>query len=89
MSFRCVTAALAMIAMAGPSWAIDLNPHYTPRPQTDNERLQTFRPPPPANNSLPSNLNLGRGYTVNPGTGATPEVFPRGTGFGANVRKTF
>lgn len=26
---------------------LNLNPRYTPREQTDSERLQNFRPPPP------------------------------------------
>jgi hypothetical protein len=36
----------ALIVTTG-AYAIDLNPHYVPRPQTDSERLQNFQPPPP------------------------------------------
>ncbi|WP_114948533.1 hypothetical protein [Microvirga calopogonii] len=44
--------AVAVMAVASAysfqAAAIDLNPKYEPRPQTDSERLQNFRPPPPA-----------------------------------------
>ena len=46
---RSFTASLAIAALISSTgaYAIDLKPHYVPRQQTDNERLQNFQPPPP------------------------------------------
>jgi hypothetical protein len=52
------------------------------------QQMQNFTPPA-ATSSLPSNIPVGRNTTINPGTGASPEAFPRGTGFGVNVQRTF
>jgi hypothetical protein len=37
-----------MMTMISAAHAYDLSPKYTPHPQTDSERLQNFKPPPPA-----------------------------------------
>ena len=46
---RSLTAFItgAALIITPTAYAIDLNPHYVPQPQTDNERLQNFQPPPP------------------------------------------
>jgi hypothetical protein len=86
------TLGIGLLMIGSAAYAVDLKdltPQYRPQPQSDSQRLQNFQPPPPVNNSVPSNLNLGHGVTVNPGSGADPNAFPRGTGFGANIRKNF
>lgn len=48
-TYRNFTASLTGVALifSTGAYAIDLNPHYVPRQQTDSERLQNFQPPPP------------------------------------------
>jgi hypothetical protein len=52
MRISSKTSAAAFVALTlglgSAAHAYDLAPRYTPRPQTDSERLNTFRPPPPA-----------------------------------------
>lgn len=47
MRYSVTALALAAQILTTTAYAIDLNPHYVPRPQTDSERLQNFQPPPP------------------------------------------
>lgn len=50
-SFTCFMLVIPPIGIDGEPGAptITLNQHYTPRPETDGERLDTFQllPPPP------------------------------------------
>ncbi|MDI1266173.1 MAG: hypothetical protein PS018_23260 [bacterium] len=47
-------AAVAAVLTSSLAVAQNLAPSYQPRPQTDNERLQNFKAPPPPPTSYPN-----------------------------------
>ena len=76
----CLVTASLVLASSYTS-AEDLSPDYTPHEPTADERLQNFRPPPPApdGSGVPTELNLGHNTTLSPGTGS------RQGGYGVHV----
>ena len=75
MRFVYVALACAGCFLVAPLSAQQTNPNlfpqYQPRPQTDTERLNTFRPPPPPPPSYP---NISGGNSGDPRLNLNPNV---------------
>jgi hypothetical protein len=57
-------------------------------PRVMGGQLENTLPRPSGGTSLPSSVKIAPNTTLNSGTGASKDFFPRGSGQGVNVRIT-